>query len=255
MITQDIKDKDSELRQVHVFNKKMKKLYSHLFERNIKDKDFELQNVDIDKNGTVYMLGKVKTEKAENKDEGGKYQYELYKIHGEKREKLTFSSAEKYVGSLTTVINDGELFCIGFYSEKNDNRFKGLVHFGIDNDNLSIKSSRYSPFTDQFIFDKYGKEKEKELRNIRFKEVHVNEKNELILNGEERYVTSHFMNMQNYIIYHYEDIISAKLDSSGKLIWARNINKSQASRKISPYLSYTSVYRNGKIYFFINGSE
>ncbi|QYA24965.1 hypothetical protein G3I01_05380 [Gramella sp. MT6] len=139
--------------------------------------------------------------------------------------------------------------------KKNDNRFKGLVHFGIDNDNLSIKSWRYSPFTDQFIFDKYGKEKEKELRNIRFKEVHVNEKNELILNGEERYVTSHFMNMQNYIIYHYEDIISAKLDSSGKLIWARNINKSQASRKISPYLSYTSVYRNGKIYFFINGSE
>lgn len=255
VITQDIKGKDEELRQIHVFNDKMEKLYSHNFKRDIKDRKFDLQNVDIDTDGTVYLLGKVKTEKAKRKDDGGKYEYELYKIHGESREMISFDSAEKYIGSLTTVVNDGEVFCVGFYSERNDYRYKGLAHLKLNSDELSISSATYSPFTDQFVIDKYGKEKDKELRNIDFKAIHVTKNNEIILTGEEFFITTTFVQGITYTTFHYRDIISAKMDASGKLLWARNINKAQSSSTDSPYLSFTSDYNNGKVYFFINGDD
>jgi len=255
VITQDIKDNDKELRQIHVFNNKMEKLYSHFFEKEIKDRNFKLQNIDVDEKGTVYMLGKLKTEKARNKDEGGKYEYELYKIHGKKREKVNFDSSEKYVASLSTVIKNGDLFCVGFYSDRNDNRYKGLAHFKLNPENLTIESTVFSPFTDQFIIDKYGKDKDKELKNIDLMGIHVTDNNEIILTGEERYVTTNFLNGYNHTTYHFNDIICAKMDKYGKLIWARNINKGQASGEISPYLSFTSAYQNDKVYFFINGDD
>ena len=56
-------------------------------------------------------------------------------------------------------------------------------------------------------------------------------------------------------MYHFRDIVSAKIDANGKLVWARNINKKQSAGFNSPYLSYTSTLTNGKVYFFINCSD
>jgi len=115
----------------------------------------------------------------------------------------------------------------------------------------------YSPFTEQFIIDKYGKKKQKELRNIDFRDIHITEDNNCILNAEEFYITTHTTSspqggFRTYYVYHYNDIITAKIDPSGNLLWARNINKAQTG---TINTSYTSTYYNGKNYFFINGSD
>lgn len=256
--TVDIKNKDTETHRIFVYDNALNKQYQTEFKRGIKDRKFILQNIDIDESdGTVYLLGKTYTKEKKKKKEGGKYQYELYKINSNSKQSLIFDSKDNYVASLTTAINNGKLFCVGFYSEKNDNRYKGLAYFDVNADDMTLKSQVYSPFTDQFIIDKYGKEKQKELRNIDFRDLHITENNECILNAEEFFITTHSSYSQQggwnyYYVYHYNDIVSAKIDASGKLIWARNINKAQTG---TINTSYVSTYYNGKTYFFINGSD
>ncbi len=259
--TIEMKDKSFEKHNIYVFDNSLNKVYETVFKREMKDRKFHLQNVDVsEEDGTLLLLGKSFTREKKKKKDGGKYQYELYKINGGQNTKLVFDSKDKYVGSLNTVINKGEVFCVGFYSDKNDYRYKGIVYFDINKSNMSLTKSVYSPFTDQFIQDKYGKNKDKELRNIDLRSIHISDNNECVINAEEFYITSQYVSTGNgggywRDTYHFRDMISIKLNSDGKLLWARNINKKQAARTYSPYLSFTTSYKNDKVYFFINCSD
>ena len=259
--TIEMKDKNLEKHNIYVFDNSLNKVYETVFKRDMKDRKFHLQNVDVsEEDGTLLLLGKSFTREKKKKKEGGKYQYELYKINGDQKTKLVFDSKDKYIGSLSTVINNGEVFCVGFYSDKNDYRYKGVAYFDVDKTNMSLTKTVYSPFTEQFIQDKYGKSKDKELRNIDLRSIHSSDNNECIVNAEEFYITSHYVsNGQGggywRYTYHFRDMISLKLNADGKLLWARNINKKQAASSYSPYLSFTTSYKNDKVYFFINCSD
>lgn len=258
--TIDIKDKDSETHRLYVFNNSLEKVFQSEFKRGVKDRKFKLQNIDIDEtDGAVYLLGKNYSREKKKKKEGGDYQFELYKIKQGSTESVIFDSKENYVGSLKTVINNGKLFCVGFYSERNDSRYKGLVYFDVNAETMTLTNSVYSPFTQQFIIDKYGKEKDKELRNISVRDIHITADNECILNAEEFFITSHYVSNQYgghwTYTYHFNDIISAKIGTDGNMLWARNINKRQAASFYSSYLSYTSTQFAGKTYFFLNCAD
>jgi len=56
-------------------------------------------------------------------------------------------------------------------------------------------------------------------------------------------------------MYHYDDIVSAKLNTSGEIVWARNINKRQATSSDASYISFTSTAKDNDAYFFINTGE
>lgn len=255
---QNIKDSEKESHSIYVFNKNLEKIYEHSFSSDISDRKFKIQNVAIDdKDGTVYLLGKTTPKEAKSKEDGGKYFYELFKIDASGKKSLQFDSDDKFAASLTTVVGENQIICAGFYSDRKDTRYKGVVHFSINPDDLSIQSSKYSPFSDQFIIDKYGKDKDKELRNIVFRNSHVDADNNLILAGEE-----HFVRLVNggqmgnsYINYFFMDIIAVKLDPDGDLIWSRNINKGQTALVLDPAASYSSTYKDGKLLFFINGND
>lgn len=256
----DIKNKDEETHKIHVFNKNFEEVFTNTFKRDIKDRKFTLKDISVDdNNGTVYLLGKAYTDQKRKKKEGGKYQYELYRINAKSSKSLSFDTDDKFVRSLTPVFDNDRVFCVGFYSEKNDNRFKGVGYFNIDPETLTITSKKFSPFTEQFIMDKYGKSKDKELRNISYRDILITSDGECLINGEEFYVTSHYVSNQYggtwRYTYHYRDIVSLKLGKEGNLIWARNINKKQASSAPSDYLSFTSTYHNDKAYIFINCSD
>lgn len=258
---QDMVNNGKESHKIFVFNGELEKQYENSFEEEVKDRLFTLQNIDInDNDGTIYLLGKNRSKEARKKDEGGKYYYELYKINADSKRSVSFDSDDKFAASLTTIVGDEKLYCAGYYSDKNDYRYKGVVHFNINPENLQINSAKYSPFSEQFILDKYGKEKDKELRNVVFRNSHLDEDENLYLAGEEFYVRTHTSYGNGvairYIVYYYFDIIAAKLDPSGELIWSRNINKTQTSSDvISPYQSYASSYYDGKLFFLINGDD
>ncbi|WP_298117856.1 hypothetical protein [Flavobacterium sp.] len=261
-ITLDIKDKSAETHKLFLFDKSLNKKIDHTFKRDIKDKKFRYENIDVSKDGTtLYILGKVYTDEKKNKKEGGKYQFELTRITKDSEKTQVFDTEEHFSSSLKTIIFEDRVTCIGFYSDRKDSRFKGISYFELDPQSLAIKKSKFNPFTEQFIIDKYGKEKDKELKFLSFKKILITPTNEIVFNAEEFYITTQYvsngMNGGGYTrtIYHYDDIVSAKINTSGDIAWARNINKRQSTSGDDSYISYTSTLKGNDTYFFINTGE
>lgn len=260
-ITIDIKDKNTETHKIFLFDNKLNKKIDHDFKRDVKDKKFKYENIDVSKDGNnLYLLGKVYTDEKKKKKEGGKYQYELTRISNSGQVTQVFDTDEHFSGSLKTIVFEDKLTCIGFYSDRKDYRFKGISYFELDPITLAIRKSKYNPFTEQFIIDKYGKSKDKELKNLSFRGIMITQQNEIVFNAEEYYMTSQYQMMPNgggywTYTYHYDDIVSAKIATDGNIIWARNINKRQATSGDDSYISYTSTIKGNDTYFFINTGE
>ncbi|WP_157485848.1 hypothetical protein [Flavobacterium soli] len=260
-VTVDIKDNKNETHKLFLFDNKLNKKVDHTFKRDIKDRKFRYENIDVSKDGnTLYLLGKVYSTEKKKKKEGGKYQYELTRITKDSEKTQVFDTDEHFAASLKTIIFSDRLTCIGFYSDRKDYRFKGISYFELDPVTLEIKKSKYNPFTSQFIVDKYGKEKEKELKNLSFRKILITHSNDIVFNAEEFYVVTNTMSTPNggfhtTTTYHYDDIVSAKINPSGDIVWARNINKRQATGGDESYISYTSTIKGDDTFFFINTGE
>ena len=258
-ITVDIKDKETETHKLYLFDKNLDKKIDHTFKRNIKDKKFRYENIEISNDGSLFLLGKAYTEDKKKKKEGGKYQFELVRVTSDSEKIQTFDTNEHFAASLKVILNEGKLSCIGFYSDRNDNRFKGISYFLLDPTTLEIQKSKFNTFTEQFMIDKYGKDKDKELKNLSFRKIITSANGDILFNAEEFYITSHYVGTQygGYwrYVYHYDDIVSARLNSSGEIVWARNINKRQSTGGDESYISYTSTAKDSDAYFFINTGE
>lgn len=261
-ITIDIKDKTAETHKLFLFDKSLNKKIDHTFKREIKDRKFTYENIDVSKDGnTLYILGKVYTDEKKKKKEGGKYQFELTRITKDSEKTQVFDTEEHFSSSLKTIIFEGRITCIGFYSDRKDNRYKGISYFELDPTTLAIKKSKFNPFTEQFIIDKYGKDKDKELKFLSFRKILITPSNDIVFNAEEFYITTTYISNgmngggRTQTIYHYDDIVSAKINASGDIVWARNINKRQATTGDESYISYTSTLKDNDTYFFINTGE
>jgi hypothetical protein len=259
-ITVDIKDKNSETHKLYLFDKALNQKIDHTFKRDIKDRKFIFENIDVSKDGnTLYLLGKARTEEAKKKKDGGRYQYELTRITKDSEKTQVFDTDEHYAASLKTIVFQDRLTCIGFYSDRNDIRYKGISYFELDPVTLDIRKSKFNPFTEQFMIDKYGKDKDKELKNLSFRKIIVLANGDIIFNAEEFYIVTTYVNTPNgsytSTTYHYDDIVTARVNTTGEIVWARNINKRQATGGDSSYISYTSTAKDNDAYFFINTGE
>ncbi|HLA54700.1 MAG TPA: hypothetical protein VK623_01250 [Flavobacterium sp.] len=260
-ISVDITDKTSETHKLYSFDADLKLKIEHTFKRDIKDKKFKYESIDVSKDGnTIYLLGKVYTQEKKKKKEGGKYQYELSRITSNDSKTQVFDTDDHFAASLKPVFKKDKVACVGFYSDRKDWRYKGLCYFDLDPVTLEIKTQKFNPFTEQFIIDKYGKDKDKELKNISFRDFFLTKNNDIVFNAEEYYETTTYVSTGNgggyyRTIYHYDDIVSAKISDSGDLTWARNINKRQATDGDESYISYTSMVKGTDTYFFINTGE
>lgn len=260
----DIKDKESQNQLLYVFDKNLSQVFQKEFKRDIKDKFFIYENVDVDDNtGDIFLLGKVFENESRKTKKDGKanYHYELHKINESGETQASFKTDDNFVGSLFTLRSENSISCAGFYSEKNDSRYKGVCRFNLDPTSLNITQKSFIPFSEEFINDKYGKVKDKELRNLTLRSKHLTPNGDIVLNAEEFYITQHTMmsangGMNTKITYHFDDIVTVKISEEGKLVWARNINKRQAtSGAQTEYLSFASTIVNDDTYLFINCSD
>lgn len=267
VINFDVKDKDKETHKIFVFNNNFEKVYEALVDKDIKDKLFEYESIDVDDvDGTVYFLGKVFENDSRKSKKNGRanYHFELLKIDDAGQRKTSFKNTDKFISSLELLKGENRLVSVGFYGEKDEDKFNGVCLFELDSENLEMKRQAFEPFSEEFMTDKYGdrknkksRKKEKGINNIEFKGVYLMSNGDVVVNAEEFYVTTHTMmsstgGMRTYSVFHFNDIISVRLNKEGKLKWARNINKSQTGFGNS---SYTSIPVGESTYFFINCSD
>ena len=256
--------------KLYLFDSKLNKKMDIMYSNNVKEKKCFFQNLQVSDDGNaIYLLAKTYIKDLKKKEEGGKYCYEYSKISADSQTSKQINTDQHFIGSLKTYVHNNELVCLGFYSDVKDFKYSGICFFKLDPTTLEIKSTKYSPFTEQFMTDKYGFNSSKRLINICFKKVFFTPDDEIILNAEENYTTystggfgvGGFGNTtvggnRSMIYYNYDDIITAKLSTAGDLLWARNINKKQSSSNDeNSFLSYTSTISNDKTYFFINSNE
>ncbi|MGQ3677477.1 MULTISPECIES: hypothetical protein [Tenacibaculum] len=255
----DSSDKKNEHHSIKVFDESFNKLWEKEFELPYKDKRFKLQEVKVSDNGEVFILGKVYPK--EKKEKGGNYYYELFKIVEGNVSSTKISVEDHFVATLELdLTQENKLSCIGFYSNVNENRFKGVCSFILDTKNINIENSAFSPFTEQFLKDKYGESKDKELRNVKFKDVSYSKDGGMIITAEEFFITTTYVHNQyggyTRISYNFDDIIVIKLDREGKLVWARNINKAQTSNYFSdPLMSFGTAQYNNDKYLILNAHK
>ena len=264
VINFDINNKDKETHKIFVYNNNFEKVFEQRIEKNIKDKYFDCNSIDIDdENGTVYFLGKSFENKSRRTKKKGKanYHFELFKVDAKGLKNISFKHADKFISSLELVKTNNRLACVGFYGKKDESKINGACLFNLNPESLKMETTKFNPFTETFLTDKYGnskrkkkKSKKKGLKNIDFKSVFVLDNGDININAEEYSITTHSQmtsggGMRTYTVYHFDDIISLKMNKDGDLLWARNINKRQVGLANS---SYTSIPVGDDSYFFIN---
>jgi hypothetical protein len=242
---------------IHLYNASLQKLQEHDFSDEIEEKNYAFENIAFSKNlDRAYLVGKAYYKKKRFSALERKFQYEMLMLSGDGIKTQMFDDPEKYSEGLKPVMRNNDLICVGFYADRKDNRYNGLAYFELDPATLEVTTRKYNPFSSQFMFDKFGKEDDKEIKNLVFKSVSFTTDNHLLFNAEEYFVTSSIQNNGaggriQIERFHYNDIISAKLDPAGNMVWARNINKAEVTQGDGAYASYTAYTKDGNTYFFI----
>lgn len=246
--------------QMYLYTRDLKQQIAYDFTAQIVEKNYAFENIEVSKDlKTVYLLGKAFLKKRRFDANERRFQYELVKINANGHHIQEFNDNGRFPESLKPVLSGGDLTIVGFYADRKDNRYNGLVYFNLDAISLNIKNKKYNPFSDQFMMDKFGREVGAELKNLIFKDIHITPDKDLLFSAEEYFVTKgediSGGGTQVTDRYHYNDIVVAKLNASGEMEWARNINKSEVTQGDASYASYTAYGDGNDMYFFINSGE
>lgn len=242
---------------IHLFDTTLKKRFEYDFSDEIEEKNYAFENVAFSQDlQTAYIVGKAYFKKKRFQVDERKFQYELIKITQNNSQTQSFVDPGKYPEALYPILLKNRLVCVGFYADRKDNRYNGIAYFDMDSQTLDIRSQRYNPFSQQFMDDKFGREEDKDIKNLVFKGVEVTPSEEIFFNAEEYFVSTGLEVTgagQRVKIerYHYNDIVSVKLAPDGNMEWARNINKTEVTQGDGAYASYSSYCKDGKTYFFI----
>ncbi|MEX0315469.1 MAG: hypothetical protein AB3N18_14930 [Allomuricauda sp.] len=242
---------------IHLYDTALNKQFEHDFSHEIEEKNYAFENVAISQDlQTVYIVGKAYFKKKRFRVDERKFQYELIKVSPSGSKTQSFVDAGKYPEALYPIILRNRLVCAGFYADRKDNRYNGIAYFDVNPVSLDVNSKKYNPFSQQFMEDKFGRDEEKVIKNLVFKGVEVTSSEEIFFNAEEYFVTTGMevtgagqrVKLERF---HHNDIVSAKLNPNGNLVWARNINKTEVTQGDGAYASYSSYCKDGKTYFFI----
>jgi hypothetical protein len=264
-IALDFSEKKQDGLQLYLFDSKLNKLVDTFFKKGDEKTLSYFQNIQVSPEGNaIYVTSKSYAPELKEKDKGGKYYYEISKISSTEQKTTQINPGENFI-SIKPFFRNNEIICLGFYSDYSDFSFRGICYFKLNPNSLTVTQSKFNPFSEQFMIDKYGKNKDKMIKFLSFRKVFFTNNNDVIFNAEEEYMSSSPSSIMtpsgnkgvdNSTYFSYDDIVSAKLNSEGDLIWARNINKSQASKdENAPFISYTTTIKGDDTYFFINAPE
>ena len=234
--------------------------------------------IDLLANNSIIVVDKIH---FKNESLFGKYKpsnYEVIKIENGTKQKIIIDSKDQYVENTNFKTTNNKLFLVGFSSKEKEYSYSGVYINEISLDPFELITSKNYEFSEQLIIDKFGKSKNKELKNLKLREIHLNNDNEIYINGEEEILknnynggtsivpnktvslSSNFNNVSmttNYQMINtysnYEDLLCVKINDKRELIWSRIINKKQSEE--NSFNSYTSFLKNEDIFFIFNAKD
>ncbi|WP_289060086.1 hypothetical protein [uncultured Zobellia sp.] len=250
----------NEKYHIYLYGTDLKLQLDYDFSANIEEKNYAFENIEVSKDlKELYLMGKAFFKKRRFDVKERRFQYELVRITQNGFKTQEFADAGRFPESLKPVLLGNDLKAVGFYADRKDNRYNGLVYFNLDANSLAIKAKKYNPFSDQFMLDKFGREVDAEIKNLIFKSVHITPNKDILFSAEEYFVTAGqdigTGATKKVDRFHYNDIVLAKLNASGTMEWARNINKAEVTQGDASYASYTAYGEGENMYFFINSGE
>ncbi len=259
-ITTHYKKRKVDQHTIHVFNSNLNKIIEHDFSDEVEEKNYAFENIVFSKDlQNVYLVGKAYFKKKRFNATERKFQYEMVRISKDSRSIQSFYTPNKFPEALKPIFKGNDLLCIGFYADRKDNRYNGISYFKLNRISLEMETSKFNPFSEQFMLDKFGREDDKAIKDLVFKGMDVTKDGNILFNAEE-YFTSNSVQSNSsggrvmITRFHHNDIISVKLSAAGDLVWARNINKTEVTQGDGAYASYSAYTKDDTTYFFISTS-
>lgn len=256
-ISINIDEEKTKTQKLFLFDNALNKKIEHVYKRDFNTKAFKLQNMEVSKDGNViYLLGKISYEKNKKTKEEAKTEFELSRITNNDEKSVVLGTEAISLLSMKFSNLDDKLVCVGFYSESDKVDFKGVAYFELDPVSLKINNNKLNPFTNQFIIDKFGKSKDKNVGAINIKNLQFTSDKEIIINAEEQFTVTIRRSSGGYSYTDFfNDIILVKLDQNGETLWARNINKKSKTSGDTSYLSYVSILKDNETYILVNSAD
>ncbi len=260
-ITSHFKRRKENKHFIYVFDSSLRKLMEHDFSLEVEEKNYAFENIAFSEDlSNVYLVGKAYFKKKRFNATERKFQYELVRISNSDRDTQSFYTSGKFPEALKPIFKNEQLLCVGFYADRKDNRYNGISYFKLNPSSLKIESQKFNAFSQQFMLDKFGREEDKNIKNLVFKSMDVTASGAILFNAEE-YFTSNSVQANSsggrvmVTRYHHNDIVSAKLNATGDMLWARNINKTEVTQGDGAYASYSAYTKDNDTYFFISTSS
>jgi hypothetical protein len=233
-----------------VFDNKLNKIWGQEVEMPYTEKMMDNDDYVVDKNGTVYILAKVREDGSNKDSKDGKpnYHYEvLTYTNGAKKPSISsFAFADKYVSDIALIEDpNGRVICAGYYSKEKRGSVDGAFFLSYDEGSKSMKNIKKgfyefpsdvmkqfeSARTQRKMEKKEEKGKDAEVSNLKFRYLSVGNDGSITLFGEQyAEVTTTYYNGRTSTTtthYYYDDIYVIQIGANGEQNWVKKIPKRQ----------------------------
>ncbi|MEO8591426.1 MAG: hypothetical protein ABI432_18745 [Flavobacteriales bacterium] len=276
-------EKDTKERfDLKIFDMNMALMWQREVELPYLDSEFGVQDLRVDNDGSVIMVGNKYAEKREarelRKDGKATYTYHLlvYRSGTGSPSDHAIEVADKFLQDLTLSLgDDGDILCGGFFSNKGTFSIRGTFFLKLDRTTKAIIHESYKEFDNDFI-TKYMTEKEErkatkqaerhgedmELVDFELREIVRSTDGGAVMIGEQYdyYVThTSYMNANGTTSYTtsyhyvYNDIIAVSIDPDGNIAWAVKVPKRQHTvNDRGFYSSFGMTVKGERIYLVFN---
>jgi len=261
----------------HVLTDELVPLWNREVRVPFENELFDIEGIKADNDGNVYLLGLIYQDKRRSKRRGEpnyKYQVFAYLDKGKTTKEYPISLEDRFITDMQLeIMNNKNLICAGFYSEKGTYSIRGTYFLTVDAKTKEIKTKSFKEFGIDFIIANMSeaaaeRTKKKEERGVEnelydydLDKLLVGKDGSAILIGEQYFVkTVTYSRMVNGIMqtgytnhYYYNDIIVIKIDPKGQIQWAEKIAKKQHTIEDGGfYSSYAMGIVKGKLCFIFN---
>jgi len=239
---------------------------------------FSIENMIIDNQGRVHVLGKLFEDKreAKQKEKQGEapftYMILSFYNNGEDMTEYTLEFSGKYARSMNIAMSaKEEIICAGYYSLPDDKYdVKGSFFLTVNPDKREVNSGDFNSFSfelfteemDEKSKEKAAKKEEKGKGNLGYKydlrEIILRTDGGAIVIGEQYYVivrtyTDSKGNTTTTYVYHYNHILVTNVNPDGTIASNHLIPKLQfSSNDMGYYLSFVTHVLDDKIIFLFN---